>query len=39
MFKIGWVDLSNDDRDKVMAVIDLMESSASAVDELGIGVI
>lgn len=39
MLKIGWVDLSNDDRDKVMAVIDLMESSASAVDELGIGVI
>lgn len=39
MFKIGWVDLSNDDRDKVMAVIDLMDSSTTAVDELGIGII
>lgn len=33
---IGWIDFSNEHRDRVMSVIDLL-NSAGAVDELGIG--
>ena len=38
MIKVGWIDFSSKDREKAMAVIDLMKENG-AVDELGIGVI
>lgn len=38
MIKVGWIDFSSKDREKAMAVIDLMKENG-AVDELGIGVV
>lgn len=38
MIKVGWIDFSSKDREKAMAVIDLMKENR-AVDELGIGVV
>lgn len=38
MIKIGWIDFSSKDKEKAMAVIDLMKENG-AVDELGIGVV
>lgn len=38
MIKVGWIDFSSRDREKAMAVIDLMKDNG-AVDELGIGVV
>lgn len=38
MIKVGWIDFSSKDREKAMAIIDLMKEN-NAVDELGIGVV
>lgn len=38
MIKVGWIDFSSKDREKAMAVIELMKENG-AVDELGIGVV
>ncbi|MDF2883028.1 MAG: hypothetical protein K0R54_3585 [Clostridiaceae bacterium] len=38
MIKLGWIDFSNEDREKVMSVLDMMKEKG-AVDELGIGII
>lgn len=38
MFKIGWIDFSSEDREKVMGILDSMKEKG-ATDELGIGVV
>jgi Family of unknown function (DUF6361) len=38
MLQIGWIDFSNEHRDKVMSVLDALKEKG-AVDELGIGII